>query len=647
MEAVMADEKLSKSDIGAALLRLFPPTIRASVLEDDTFRQRFELSVDAVIRLEQSGVSFDRSKLFAAIRQLMGPEPSNVEVEAKDKLQWKLAFSENNETILLVREGVEIALPNFRCLSPDSAKRLAWFDGEAKKFDLNDSRAKNWREILESRPVDDEEVDQLLSEIRLTPLYVASSIANHLRGEALNIFALVPSDIRYYDRLVGAFTEQSDLKSFVTTTADPQMREWVECKPFEGLKRCFLLSSHSSLVQAVPISEVPRDESLRFFKWLEEHGDRISQIGGIECGLANLDKLPELEPTILKLVQSFLNDNPDDVQSRPSLLCSLIVLVDGELARTGIARRRPPYWRRLAAIAHASLLEREIVAVGIPPSDMRDWAMSSRALFFYLQAFIDLRTEPRWLPDFVLPNQLKSEFIGRLVGVAHASADKIQSPELKSVLTSQDEGGVQSQLKFPLAFLPGPLEGGGEAIMEMSADTEADLRKELEAEELTPNSFVRLVNSGLIFRIGPQLAQLAAQALRRAKYQVRQVTASNEAFSLLSGLATVAAVTRSNELAEEVRILVRVVRRRPGIDIEPENALRIALIAAAAYDDQGKWCQFVGDWLTELAYEDMPRDKAVMIQQNLRLLCQLEPYLWVTSARADAAVTAFLQSAAA
>jgi hypothetical protein len=643
----MANETVNKSHLAVGLLLLFPPTIRASVLEDGTFRHDFDLSVDAVIRLEQSGTSFDRSRLFAAIRQLMGPEPSDVEVPSKDKQLWKLVFGENKKTVILVRDEVQIQLPNFSCLSPESTKRLAWFDGEAKKFELTDDRCKKWREILEMRPVDDEEVDQLLTEIRCTPLFVSSSITNHLRGETLSILSLVPSDIRYYDRLVGAFTDQPDLREFGTATATAKMREWVQHNPFDGLKRCFLLSSHSSLVQSIPLNEAPRHEVLRFYQWLEERGDRISQLGGIECALANLETFPELEPVILKLVQGFLNDNPDDEQSRPSLLCSLIVLVEGELARTGIARGRPPYWRRLAAIAHASVLERAIVAAGIPPSHMRATAMSGRALFFYLQSFIDLRTEPRWLPDFVLPAQLRDECIGRLVIAAHGNAEKVQSPELKKALAAEDDDGLQSQLNLPFAFLPGPLEGGGEAIVEMPAETETELRKELEAEELTPKSFTRLVNSRLIYRITPQLAQLAAKALRRAKYQVRQVKASNEAFSLLSGLATVAAVTRTHELAQEIRILLRVVRRRPGIDIETENAFRIALIAAAAYSDQGKWCQFIGDWLIELAYEEMPHETAVVIHRNIRLLCQLEPQLWETSARAEAAVTALLESAAA
>ena len=103
--------------------------------------------------------------------------------------------------------------------------------------------------------------------------------------------------------------------------------------------------------------------------------------------------------------------------------------------------------------------------------------------------------------------------------------------------------------------------------MDMPSDIETNLKQALESEEPTGDDFISLVNSPLIFKVGPQLAQLAAQALRRAKYQLRNMKNQSDAFSLLSGLAMVAAVTRSAELADEVRILVRVFRRKPGTDI--------------------------------------------------------------------------------
>lgn len=74
---------------------------------------------------------------------------------------------------------------------------------------------------------------------------------------------------------------------------------------------------------------------------------------------------------------------------------------------------------------------------------------------------------------------------------------------------------------------------------------EAEIRKGLEVEELTPKSFAKLVNSALIFCLDQQLARLTADALRRVEYQLIRLESQDQAFSLLSGLATVAAVTRT------------------------------------------------------------------------------------------------------
>jgi hypothetical protein len=642
----MPDNEPTKAEIAFVVMDLFPQSIRASVLQDRAFREEVGLSVNAVIRLDKAGQQFDRSKLFAGIRRLFGDSTRVAEIESDDKVVWKLRLGADGESMSLFRDGAESDLPNFSCLHPESSKRLAWFDREAQKYDLTDARSRNWREILAGRPIDDEEVDQLLSEIRLTPLYVAGAIANHLQGETLSIFSLVPSEIRYYDRLVGEPGDITDLKSFVEVKAKEKFATLLE-NPVDGLKRALLLSSHPWLPATIGLGDVPGEELLKVYKWMEQHGDRISQLGALEAGLTQLDKFPELEPILAKIAEGFVNDAPEDTEGRLILLCSLIVMVEGEFARTGIARNRPAYWRRLAAIAHASIIERAVVAAGILPSAIRKWAFPSRGQLYYMQNFVDLRTEPRWLPDFILPKQLKAEFVGRIYAAGHPNASKLQTVQLKSYLSDDESAPVRALVQFPFAYLPGPLEGGVESAVEIPSDLAADLKKGLEAEELTEQAFIGLVNSPLIFKVGPQLAQLAAQALRRAKYQLRKMRAENDAFSLLSGLASVAAVTRGTELADEVRILTRVLRRQPAVDIAPEGALRIAMVAAASHRDKASWCKFVGEWLTELAYEEMSHENAVNLYRIFVVLSLLEPELWGTCARAEAALSAYVQSSAA
>ena len=119
-------------------------------------------------------------------------------------------------------------------------------------------------------------------------------------------------------------------------------------------------------------------------------------------------------------------------------------------------------------------------------------------------------------------------------------------------------------------------------MIEMPAKYESTIRAILQTEELTPESFVGLVNSSLIFRTDSQLSDLAAQGLSRVRYQLRKVNGSDDPFPLLNGLALVSAVTRSTALAAEVRNLCRVARRRAARNLPLEVVARVALMAAAA-----------------------------------------------------------------
>ena len=642
----MLNDRIEHGALEVALLRHFPPGIRISVLEDKAFRDRLGVSVDAVIRFDKIDVSFKRSLLFGAARHLLVGNEISKTLNDTNGRSWTLEFDGAGKPMRVSSGGRQFLMPDFTCLSADRDERLAWFDREREEWGVNDKRIDGWRAILEARELENEEVDSLLSEFRFTPSYVAAAIIDLLQSRTINISSLVPTDLRYYDRLVGEPAAEVGLKDFVHSVIAQRMQSRLQRNVVSGLKDVLLMSSHPWIPQTIPLGDVPREKVLELYQWLETNGDRFSQVGGIECGLAHVDKLPELEPIIGKMIQHVLSDRSNDKNGRLSLTCSLIVLVESELARTGVCRERPPFWRRLASISHASILERAIIAGGSLPSDFHEWAMGKCGHLYYLQTYIDMRREPRWNPDFISSQQLRAEFVGRIAAAGHANLGKIKTPELLKLFDRNDPNSVQSQLNIPFSFLPGPLEGGIGPAMEVPPEIEANLRIGLEAPELTPKSFAILVNSSLIYEVGSPLAKLAAEGLRRVKHQLRQIKSQEEAFSLLAGLATVAAVTRSGDLAEEVRSLMRFVRRGPGIDISQADTIRITLVTAAAHDDLSRWCEFVGQCLTEFAFEDLSADQARVLRDHILVLRQLEPRLWETTARADAATSAFIKSLA-
>src|SRR5207249_2285328 len=139
---------------------------------------------------------------------------------------------------------------------------------------------------------------------------------------------------------------------------------------------------------------------IQAYEWLHKKGDRISQIGAIEIGLSILDKRPKIEPYVQGVIEQIRDDCADDDRGRFHLLSALIVLVEGELSRTKILRKKPPFWRRLASIAQASLIERCVIGSHVDMAEFTRWAVQARGQLFYLQTMSDLRREPRWHPDY-------------------------------------------------------------------------------------------------------------------------------------------------------------------------------------------------------------------------------------------------------
>ena len=175
----------------------------------------------------------------------------------------------------------------------------------------------------------------------------------------------------------------------------------------------------------------------------------------------------------------------------------------------------------------------------------------------------------------------------------------------------------------------------------MPAEISGIIKAQLGAEEVGPSSFIALVNSALIFRVGSDQAELAANALKLGSYRLINVEDKSQLFAILNGLATVAAVDRSRALADELRILVRRYRRDAQYAVSIEEAMRICLVAASSRADLKDWRDFAGDWLTELAFGDLEGNDGELLHSHLQCLCHAVPELWVSCGRADAALMAY------
>ncbi|OPY78425.1 MAG: hypothetical protein A4E65_02222 [Syntrophorhabdus sp. PtaU1.Bin153] len=633
----------ARSVVAQTVLEGLHPLIRAALIENSVFRKEYGFVTDSVILFGGSNVSFRQSLLFNAVRKVYGGAPETKVIDTKRR-KWRLSIARegSDRAQLVLSRGQQRFIPiDFYALSPSMGTRLGSFDEAASDVNLPHRAQDRWKEILAKRALADDEMNAFHDDFLETPIVKARSIRNEVFQGKSELSSLIPSSRRYFERLIGSYDGSATILDYAANRGKALFQELSKWRPYEGFLAFLVLSSHSSMTAQISLDQLNTEDLIRALEFLKKRGDRISQLGAIEVGLSLLPLKPEIEPHLAHLVGLIRDDDATGQNSQFKLLSTLFLLVDGALSRTRILASEPPFYRRLAALAQAALIEREIAGFIVDLGSFHEWAFSQSGWQFYFQSLADMRTEPRWNPEFAAPTQLKEEFLGRIINAANNVKENLHDSSLVGLILGPHSGSLQTLADGLLPFLPGPLEGALESQNILPPEIAETIQTQLRADEVGPRSFIALVNFALIFRMDSDQAEIAAKALRLANHRLAKIEDRTELAAILNGLAMVAAITRSPILANELRILVRKYRHDPQYSLTVLEATKACLMAAASHTELDGWRQFAGDWLTELAFDDLEGYEAELLHSYLKRACHAVPELWASCGRADAALSAY------
>lgn len=637
------NRKTNEMVLVQAALDLLPPDIQRALLDDGEFLRRWNIATTTNLTLGKNGPSFRRDQFYDGIRSAIRNQGVAIAVEDQNGDDWQIFAEPKGEGLAFsIRAGgTHLFLADHSALAEDLAVRIGSFERSAQAIFFDAETCQGWLQRLRQSSLSDEEFAELMADIEQTPVNAFRALRTSMEQVNVNVTALVPHERRYYDRLVGKLGQAKTVAEYVEAGVKPRMADMKGGKRLEGFQYALLMCSAGSIADCIQIDELDRGELVQAYQWLAEHGDPVSRVGAIEVALCHLDTYPELGPFVERMVEGILSDDPEVDGGSFALLCAMIVMVASELARKRTLGDAPPFYIRQAAIAHASLVIRAINEARVNPAPVTRWAQSMGAgQIYFLHGLIDLRREPRWLPDFVGADRLRFEFIGRIANATGRNEGKIQIDSLRALLIGPDSK-LASAAKWPLPNFPGPMEGAIASGQPYPDDLLRDVKAALEADHLDATAFAGLVNAALLFDMQEWMADLAATALRRVRFSIKDADDENKTFSLISGLAILAAVTRGRDLADALRVLTRVMRRRKRLSGTPDEEMRIVMIAAASIEDIEDWARFAGEWLTEIAFETTDKDVARAFLPKLRLLVRIEPALARHCARADAGLDAF------
>jgi hypothetical protein len=164
----MTETNIIADEMAGIALKLMPPIIRDSLLSDQQFKARFNLKTETSVVFSDPKVSFSRSKLFNAVRSLYA-EPSSTQILfSVENAQWSLTLETGDDrpTVILTHDTQRIDLSDLWPLSPDAAVRLRCLEGFADSCNLIGTQFTKWRVTLASRPVADDELDDLHSVLK-------------------------------------------------------------------------------------------------------------------------------------------------------------------------------------------------------------------------------------------------------------------------------------------------------------------------------------------------------------------------------------------------------------------------------------------------------------------------------------------------
>lgn len=639
----MTNTPHERAAMARAALELVPPLIRNSLLSEQSFRDEYGFRTKATIAFGSSGVSVQRSEFFNAVRTMFAGKAS-VELSDTEDRTWNLTIDAREDQLprlVLSSEQQRLVLPDLSVLSGNASTRIRSLEESASDVNLPVRAQEKWRNILKERPLDDDEVETFRSDIHDTPVHVERTIRSQVKAGESPVSSLVPNSRLYFERLVGAYDGSGSIRDYAVGTGREVFKQLMEWRPYEGFLFSLLLSSHSALTAEIKADLLSQEDLEQAFSYLEKHGDILSQLGAFEVGLRVLPDRPAVEPFLLRLVHRIRDDDVEGKASEFKLFSALFVLVDGELARTRLMAEEPPFYRRLASLTQAALIHRQLVGCGIDYDDFCKWAFSNRGEHFYMQSLADMRTEPRWNPDLAAAPQLQADFFGRIMIAGNNFQANLGEVELRDIILGDGEQSIIKLCEFPRPYLPGPLEGAEDSPNSLPDDLARVIEERLDSNEVEAASFIALVNSAMIFKITSGHAELAAKALRLGNYRLANIEDNSQLAGILNGLATVAAVSRNPALADELRILMRRYRRDSQYGLTIEEAIRMCLVASSARKDLMEWRRFAGEWLTELAFGDLEQNEGEVLHSCLLALLHSAPELWVSCARADAALRAW------
>jgi hypothetical protein len=532
--------KLSTEDKEVILALMLNPlrhSVKAALHTDEAFcetlgiKPRFSIELDKDLRA-------DARSLNDVLRHAVaGRKTASLLVRDDRRLRVKLGQKTEAGAASFVVGKRGFTFNDADLLSSDRERRDKALDRvfEAKPLWPRDEDA--WREISRTRAFGDREYVDLMTSLAATP---EGLIQEFIKPKNLNSDELMPDGSAYYHLLVPPVANSTEFSSYIEKEFSDACQNLVVRHPRSALRRIAFCALRQNLV---PFA-ILRPLGVAGISTLLAANDPFSLLCGFELCRDQLASDPAFSDLGASFLERLLLDA--EAENRHYIFSACALISSLRIRRSARASGFPVFWARLAALSHAGVLADALA--GMPDAkEFFRWASEHFYPSYAWHCAVDLRDAPRWRYDWISPDHLYAELVGRALGALHALPEGDRPRRWIEILEAA-QARLKEMQKTLASMFPGPFDDFVEvdvsyAGIEVFNEVEQalDTATTLDVPGLYP----------LVCTFKPS-ARLVANVLRIVERSIDDKVSARAEVDALGVAAHIAGVSRHEGLAQAV-----------------------------------------------------------------------------------------------
>jgi hypothetical protein len=392
--------------------------------------------------------SISQDKLLTAFRRVLARKKVLALVDDNGKsVKTTISFAENGTAHVTLGEVI-FAFPHAGLLSSTGTERIAYLEQYLKELTVATNYAKQLRLTVKKGNISDDDFLSIIETLSTAQQSFIHVVRAKIRANDLTNSDLLPEDDKHWNNLIAPWNGSETLERFIVNECERERSARMRENPVQAFYTGSLSYCAPRLVPIDAFRLIDPDVTLQALQRASSLPDHFSTVGAFEI-CADLSSDGRFAALGTELLNGLLG-NMEQLNSRCTFFAAAFALAQARIAQHQILRRNPPFWRRIVASAHASLVVR---ACGFENADeVFQWAMENSGKAFLFSVLLESADEPRWKPEWISSNYLIADAFGRIEAAINKIPEDKRPDAWRPITDKANDWIAQRRLEIACRF---------------------------------------------------------------------------------------------------------------------------------------------------------------------------------------------------